>query len=87
MSPSDCELREAGEVAEISQACGRSSTAMWSVMVLALAGPTPMLTMRDAGVIGAAGDSRHLRQTRRRRTCVNRFLAAGPAAGDHAAWL
>ena len=28
----------------ISQACGRS-TAMWSVIVLALDGPTPMLTM------------------------------------------
>jgi len=28
----------------MTQACGRS-TAMWSVMVFALAGPTPMLTI------------------------------------------
>jgi hypothetical protein len=39
-----CVLRRPAQWPSISQACGRS-TAMWSVMVLALAGPTPMLTM------------------------------------------
>ena len=37
-------VAQAGAVAQHHPGVGRS-TAMWSVMVLALAGPTPMLTM------------------------------------------
>ena len=38
-----CDCRNPPQWPIISQQCGRS-TAMWSVIVLALAGPTPMLT-------------------------------------------
>jgi hypothetical protein len=42
--PSSCVLRKPAQWPSISHACGRS-TAMWSVIVLALAGPTPMFTI------------------------------------------
>jgi hypothetical protein len=75
------------------QACGRS-TAMWSVMVLALAGPTPMLTIvmparsgapggRPASAAGAARRRSALgsARSRRARDHVARLDEGGVLAG------
>ena len=68
------------------QACGRS-TAMWSVMVLALAGPTPMLTMvmplRSARAHQVVGG--HLRQARRGLPSSSPASAGSPRARHHVA--
>jgi hypothetical protein len=60
---------------------------MWSVMVLALAGPTPMLTMVMPLVGAHQVVGRHLRQARRRGAQLVAGLGQAHAARDHVAGL